>query len=88
MVSGFFTTMKGRLFIPLRRDEYFDIQLNRHVFQTLEGKRVRSLTITPDSLSLCYSVDIEPTSIKRVYGVDRNEKNIFLETANGPRAST
>jgi len=72
----------------LRRDEYFDIQLNRHVFQTLEGKRVRSLTITPDSLSLCYSVDIEPTSIKRVYGVDRNEKNIFLETANGPRAST
>jgi putative transposase len=75
IISGF-TTMKGRLFIPLRRDEYFDIQLNRHVFQTLEGKKVRSLTITPDSLSLCYSVDIEPVPVMRVYGVDRNEKNI------------
>jgi putative transposase len=76
IVSGFFTTMKGRLFVPLRRDKYFDIQLNRHVFEVLEGKKVRSLTITPDSLSLCYLQDIEPMPIKRIYGVDRNEKNI------------
>jgi putative transposase len=76
VISGFFTTMKGRLFIPLRRDKYFDIQLNRHVFENLEGKKVRSLTITPDSLSFCYSVDIEPLPVMRVYGVDRNEKNV------------
>src|SRR5256885_4412601 len=76
IISGFFVTMKGRLFIPLRRDEYFDIQLNQHVFEVLRGKEVRSLTITPDSLSLCYSEDIEPMPIKRVYGVDRNEKNL------------
>jgi len=68
--------MKGKLFIPLRRDKYFDIQLNRHVFEILEGKKVRSLTITPDSLSFCYSEDIEPMLVRRVYGVDRNEKNI------------
>jgi putative transposase len=76
IISGFFTTMKGRLFIPLRRDKYFDIQLNQHFSETLEGKKVRSLTITPDSLSLCYSEDIEPIRVTRVYGVDRNEKNI------------
>ncbi|HYR03838.1 MAG TPA: transposase [Nitrososphaerales archaeon] len=76
IISGFFTTMKGKLFIPLRRDKYFDIQLNRHVFEILEGKKVRSLTITPDSLSFCYSEDIEPMLVRRVYGVDRNEKNI------------
>src|SRR5437870_5468499 len=35
VISGFFTTMKGRLFIPLSRDNYFDIQLNRHVFEML-----------------------------------------------------
>jgi len=68
--------MKGKLFIPLRRDKYFDIQFNRHVFEILEGKKVRSLTITPDSLSFCYSEDIEPMLVRRVYGVDRNEKNI------------
>jgi putative transposase len=76
VISGFFTTMKGRLFIPLRRDKYFDIQLNQHVIETLEGKRVRSLTITPDWISFCYSEDIEPMPVVRVYGVDRNEKNI------------
>ena len=31
IVSGFFITMKGRLFIPLRRDKYFDIQLDQHM---------------------------------------------------------
>ena len=76
IISGFFTTVKGRLFIPLRRDRYFDIQLNRHVLETLEGKKVRSLTITPDSLSFCYSDDVEHMVVKRIYGVDRNEKNI------------
>ncbi len=25
---------------------------------------------------MCYSVDIEPIPVMRVYGVDRNEKNI------------
>jgi len=73
---GFFATIKGRLFVPLRRDKYFDILLSQHVFKILEGKKVRSLTITPDSLSFCYSQDIEPIPITKVYGVDRNEKNI------------
>src|SRR5438445_7309144 len=82
-ISGFFTTMKGRLFIPLRRDRYFDIQLNRHVFEIIEGKKVRSLTITPDSLSLCYSEDIEPMRVTKVYGVDRNEKNITFGDREG-----
>jgi len=76
VTSGFFTTMKGRLFIPLRRDKHFDVQLDRHVVEVLEGKKVRSLTITPESLSFCYSVDIESKPVTRVYGVDRNEKNI------------
>jgi len=74
IVSAFFVTMKGRLFVPLRRDNYFDIQLNLHAIRTLKGKKVRSLTITPSSLSLCYSEDVEQAPVKAVYGVDRNEK--------------
>ena len=76
IISGFFVTMKGRLFVPLRRDRYFDVQLNRHTLALLAGKEVRSLAITPGSLSFCYSEDLEPAAVKRVYGVDRNEKNI------------
>jgi putative transposase len=76
IISGFFITMKGRLFIPLRRDRYFDIQLNQHALNRIAGRNVRSVTITPDSLSLFYCEDIGPFRIRRVYGVDRNEKNI------------
>ncbi len=76
ITSGFFITMKGRLFIPLRRDKYFDIQLDEYTLTKLADMAVRSLTIAPDSLSFCYSQDVEPASVRRVYGVDRNEKNI------------
>jgi len=76
IVSGFFITMKGRLFVPLRRDRYFDIQLDRYALERLADKKVRSLTVTPNSLSFCYSDDIEPIPVTRVFGVDRNEKNI------------
>jgi putative transposase len=68
--------MKGRLFIPLRRDKYFDIQLNHHVLQRLSGMKVRSLTITPDLLSFCYSEEVEQIPLKTVFGIDRNEKNL------------
>jgi hypothetical protein len=44
IISGFFVTAMGRLFIPLRRDRYFDIQLNRYVLGKLAGMKVRSLT--------------------------------------------
>ena len=54
-----------------------------HVIKTLEGKKVRSLTITPDRLSFCYSEEIEAAPVKTVYGVDRNEKNITFGDREG-----
>jgi putative transposase len=82
IISGFFVSMKGRLFVPLRRDEYFDIQLNHYAVQDLKGKKARSLTITPNSLSFCYSEDVELAPVKTVYGVDRNEKNLTFGNAS------
>jgi putative transposase len=76
IITGFFITMKGRLFVPLGRDRYFDVRLERHTVEKLADKKVRSLAITLDSLSFCYSEDVEPLPVTRVYGVDRNEKNI------------
>ncbi len=81
IISGFFITMKGRLFIPLKRDVYADVLLNHHVQEKLVGKELRSLTITPDSLSLCYSEEVESVSAKTVFGVDRNEKNLAFGNA-------
>lgn len=75
IISGFFITMKGRLFIPLRRDRYFDIQLEQYTLKKIAEGKVRSLTITPESLSFCHSEDVEPAPVERVFGVDRNEKN-------------
>lgn len=84
ITSGFFITAKGRLFIPLqKRDEYADVVLNRYVRRKIEGRRLRSLTITPDSLSICYSEDVEPIPVRTVYGVDRNEKNITFGNTEG-----
>ncbi len=83
LISAFIVTMKGRLFIPLRRDRYVDVQLNHHVLKTLEGKKMRSLTITPDHLSFCYSEEIGPAPVETVYGVDRNEKNVTFGDADG-----
>ena len=76
IITGFFITMKGRLFVRLGREKYFNIQLNRHVHRILAGRKVRSLTITLYSLSFCFSEEIEPIPVKGVFGVDRNEKNL------------
>jgi putative transposase len=84
IVSGFFVTMKGRLFIPLwKRNEYADVLLNRHVQERLAGKELRSLTITHDSLSFCYSDEVEAITVKTIYGVDRNEKNLTFGNEEG-----
>jgi putative transposase len=84
IISGFFVTAKGRLFIPLKkRDEYADALLNRYAREKIEGKILRSLTITPGSLSICYSEEVEPIEAKTVYGVDRNEKNLTFGSPEG-----
>lgn len=84
VISGFFVTMKGRLLTPLRkRNDHADVVLNSHVQKAIEGKRLRSLTITLGSLSLCYSVEVEPIPVKTVFGVDRNEKNLNFGNWDG-----
>jgi putative transposase len=77
IISGFFITAKGRLFIPLRkRNEYADVVLSHYVCMRIEGKELRSLTITPGAISLCYSEEVKEIPVRTVYGVDRNEKNL------------
>jgi putative transposase len=84
IISGFFVTAKGRLFIPLqRRNEYADVVLNRYAREKIRGRRLRSLTVTPDTLSICYSEEVEPIPVRTMYGVDRNEKNLTFGDRDG-----
>jgi putative transposase len=83
ITSGFFVTMKGRLFVPLQRGSYFDLQLNHHVQERLTGRKVRSLTISRNVLSFCYSDEVKPVPVKSVLGLDRNEKNLTFGNVEG-----
>jgi putative transposase len=53
------------------------------VIKVLTGKKVRSLTITPDRLSFCYSEEVNRYLSKTVLGVDRNEKNLTFGDREG-----
>jgi putative transposase len=78
ITTGFFTTVTGKLFLSLGHDKYEILQLNRHAQQMISepGATVRSLAITRDSISFCYSKEVKPITVKTTYGVDRNEKNL------------
>ena len=49
IMTGFFITMKGRLFFRISRDEYFDVQLDPYSLKNIANKNVRSLTIASNS---------------------------------------
>ncbi|TMI52319.1 IS200/IS605 family element transposase accessory protein TnpB, partial [Candidatus Bathyarchaeota archaeon] len=54
------------------------MKLNNHTLNVLSGLNVRSVTLTPDSLSISYSkemVEIEP---EEYMGVDRNLDNVTV----------
>jgi hypothetical protein len=67
LVGGFFTTVTGKLFISLGHDKYEMVQLNRYALRRISEPelKVRSLTITRDSISLCYSRKIRAISVKQ-----------------------
>jgi putative transposase len=83
IISGFFVTAKGRLFIPLQRDKYADVLLSRYLQEKLAGKKMRSLTISSGLISICYSEDVEAVPVMTVFGVDRNEKNLTFGSKGG-----
>jgi hypothetical protein len=81
ITGGFFITVKGRLFVSLGHEVYEDIQLSQYVQARLSDTglvKIRSLMITPSSVSFCYSKEVEQIPVRTVYGVDRNEKNLTL----------
>ena len=85
IISGFFVTATGKLFIGLGPDRFEMLKLNAYVFSrvSLPGIKMRSLTITKDRVGICYSAEIQPIATKTVFGVDLNEKNIAFGDRQG-----
>jgi len=78
-----FKIQNGLLRLPVRRRRYVYVKLNSHTLHVLSGVSVRSVTLTPDSLSLTYSketIEIEPEGY---VGIDRNLDNATSASTDG-----
>ena len=78
-----FKIQNGLLRLPIRPQRYVYVKLNSHTLQVLSGLSVRSVTLTPDSLSLTYSketIEIEPEGY---VGIDRNLDNATSASTDG-----
>jgi putative transposase len=80
MLVGYlgFKVIDGIVKVPLANRQYCDIRLNNHVKAILSDKslEVRSFTLTPTSLSLTLSKEVEQYVPESVIGVDRNLANV------------
>lgn len=83
ITSGFFVTAKGKLFINLGKERYEQVQLNKYMVSKLQGAKMKSLAITPFSVSIFYSKEVEDRPTETVYGFDRNEKNLTFGNRDG-----
>lgn len=79
-----FKIIDSFLKIPLGDKEYFDIQLTTYTQQILSdpGLKIRSFTLTPEKLSICYSKQIIQKQYADTVGIDRNLRNITVGNSN------
>ena len=74
----------GRLLrLTYRRGEYVFVVLNDHTLKMLPNHSARSITLTPEALSICYSNEVEPVSLEGLIGIDNNLDNLTLADSNG-----
>jgi hypothetical protein len=68
----------GRLSrLLFRKGEYIFIVLNDHTLKTLSDcYKPRSITLTPESLSIAYSQAVVPMTLRGMVGIDRNLDNV------------
>ena len=77
-----FKIQNDLLRLPLNPRQYVYVKLNCHTLQALSGYDVRSVTLTPQSLSISYSretVDIKPEGY---VGIDRNLDNVTIASTD------
>jgi putative transposase len=71
-----FRITKGLLRLPVKPRQYVYVKLNSYTLQVLRGLDLRSVTLTPDSLSISYSKETTEIEPEGYVGVDRNLDNV------------
>jgi putative transposase len=78
-----FKIQNGFLRLPIKPRQYIYIKLNSHTLRVLCGLNVRSVTLTPDSLSISYAKEISEIQPEGYVGVDRNLDNVTVASTDG-----
>ena len=75
-----FKIIDGILKIPHGNRQYYDVPLNNYVRKVLSNPllKIRSFTLTPQSVSICYSKEVEVIECTNIEGVDRNLGNLTV----------
>ncbi|MHB8547251.1 MAG: RNA-guided endonuclease InsQ/TnpB family protein [Nitrosotalea sp.] len=73
------------LVIPTGDRNYQHVLLNNHALEILKDKsfKVKSFTITPDSISLSIRREVKQIIPESVIGIDRNLRNVTISTRDG-----
>jgi len=77
------TIKNGLLRLPVRPREYVYLKLNGHTLQVISGLNVRSVTLTPGPVSICYTKEIVQIESEGYLGVDRNLDNVTIASIEG-----
>ena len=66
--------------VPLGNRKYFDIPLNNYVKHIMSDPslKVRSFTLTTDTVNICYSKEVTEIECIGIEGVDRNLRNLTV----------
>jgi putative transposase len=78
-----FKIQNNQLRLPIKPRKYVYVKLNNYTLKALSGLDVRSVTLTPDSLSISYSKETVETEPVGYVGVDRNLDNVTTALTDG-----
>ncbi|OLE70822.1 hypothetical protein AUF78_04840 [archaeon 13_1_20CM_2_51_12] len=70
-----FKIQNGHLRLPFKPRQYVYVKLNNHTLKVLSGVDVRSITLTPGSVSISYSKETVEIKPEGYLGIDRNLDN-------------
>ena len=69
--------------LPVKPRKYVYLKLNNHTLRVLSGLNVRSVTVTPASVSIAYSIGTAEIRPEGYVGVDRNLDNVTTASTDG-----
>jgi putative transposase len=77
-----FKITDGLLRLPVKPREHIYLKLSDHTLQVISGLNIRSVTLTPGSVSISYSKEIVEIEPEGYFGIDRNLDNVTIASTD------